>query len=58
VRRTSGTSSLGSGFRGTVDALPEQQRRQLRETVITELMARDVTRLRSDVVFAQATRSD
>jgi ubiquinone/menaquinone biosynthesis C-methylase UbiE len=48
---------LGSGFRGTVDALQEGQRVELRGRVITELTARDVTRLRNDVVFASATRA-
>jgi SAM-dependent methyltransferase len=47
---------LGSGYRATVDALGEGQRERLRERVIGELRSRGVTRLRNDVVFANAVR--
>jgi hypothetical protein len=47
---------LGSGFRGTVDALGEEQRETLRKQVVDELSLREVRRLRSDVVFATAER--
>jgi ubiquinone/menaquinone biosynthesis C-methylase UbiE len=47
---------LGSGYRGTVDALAVEQREQLRERVVGELRSRGVTRVRSDVVFASAVR--
>jgi ubiquinone/menaquinone biosynthesis C-methylase UbiE len=48
---------LGSGFRGTVEALNEEQRTTVREEVLGELRSRGVTRLRNDVVFATAAKS-
>ena len=48
---------LGSGFRGTVDALREEQRARLRDNVLGELIAAGVRMLRNDVVFARATRA-
>ena len=48
---------LGSGYRGTVDALDEEQRQRLRERVLAELRSRGVTSLQNDVVFGRATRS-
>jgi ubiquinone/menaquinone biosynthesis C-methylase UbiE len=47
---------LGSGFRGTVDALDPIMRETLREQVIGELRSRGGTRLRSDVVFSRAVK--
>jgi len=47
---------LGSGLRATVDALPEDRRKLLRELVIRELRSRGITRLTNDVVFATAVR--
>jgi ubiquinone/menaquinone biosynthesis C-methylase UbiE len=47
---------LGSGYRATVDALRPEQRDQLRENLLAELRERDVTVLRTDVVFGTATR--
>jgi hypothetical protein len=47
---------LGSGFRGTVDALTAPQRRELRERVVGELRARGVTAVGNDVVFATAVK--
>jgi hypothetical protein len=47
---------LGSGYRGTVDALGAGQREQLRKRVAGELSSRGVTRLRSDVVFVRAIK--
>jgi ubiquinone/menaquinone biosynthesis C-methylase UbiE len=47
---------LGSGFRGTVDALGDEQRQRLRERVVGELRLRGVTRLRNDVVFGSAVK--
>jgi ubiquinone/menaquinone biosynthesis C-methylase UbiE len=47
---------LGSGYRATVDALSPDQREQLRESVLAELRAGQVTVLRTDVVFGTATR--
>jgi ubiquinone/menaquinone biosynthesis C-methylase UbiE len=47
---------LGSGYRATVDALDHEQRARLRESVVGDLRARGVTRLRNDVVFGTAVR--
>jgi len=47
---------LGSGYRATVEALGDEQRRALRERVIGELRARGITRLRNDVVFGRAVK--
>src|SRR5260370_36518160 len=46
---------LGSGYWATVDALGQQQRNQLRDRLLGELRARNVTELRTDVVFASAS---
>ena len=45
---------LGSGYRGTVDALGDEQRQWLRERVVGALRSRGITRLRNDVVFGSA----
>src|SRR6516162_8830858 len=45
---------LGSGYRATVDALGPQQRDRLHARLLGELWARDVTALRTDVVFGTA----
>jgi ubiquinone/menaquinone biosynthesis C-methylase UbiE len=47
---------LGSGYRGTVEALGDEPRQRLRERVVGELGSRGVTRLRNDVVFATAVK--
>jgi len=47
---------LGSGYRATVDALSPDQREQLRKSVLAELRLREVTVLRTDVVFGTASR--
>ena len=47
---------LGSGYRATVDALGHEQRKRLRDRVIGELRARNVTGLRNDVVSGSATK--
>jgi hypothetical protein len=47
---------LGSGYRGTVDALRPDQRDQLREQLLGELRSAGVTTLRTDVVFGTAER--
>jgi hypothetical protein len=47
---------LGSGYRATVDALGAEQRSSLREAVIASLRERSVTSIRTDVVFATATK--
>jgi ubiquinone/menaquinone biosynthesis C-methylase UbiE len=47
---------LGSGYRGTVEALGDEPTQRLRERVVGELGSRGVTRLRNDVVFATAVK--
>lgn len=47
---------LGSGFRATVDALSADQRDQVRANLLAELRSREVTVVRTDVVFGTATR--
>jgi hypothetical protein len=47
---------LGSGYRSTVDAFSEHDRECLRERVVDELAARQVTELRNDVVFGTAVK--
>jgi SAM-dependent methyltransferase len=47
---------LGSGYRATVDALTSPQRDRLREGLLDELRGREVTALRTDVVYGTATR--
>jgi SAM-dependent methyltransferase len=47
---------LGSGYRATVDALGAEHRSSLREAVICVLRERGVTNIRTDVVFATATK--
>jgi ubiquinone/menaquinone biosynthesis C-methylase UbiE len=48
---------LGSGYRATVDALRPDQRDHLRESILAELRARDVTVLQTDVVYGTAIKS-
>ena len=47
---------LGSGYRATVDALSPEQRDRVRESVLAELRSRQITSLRTDVVFGTAAR--
>ena len=47
---------LGSGYRATVDALSQDQRDLLRDRVLGALRSRQVTALRTDVVFGTAVR--
>ena len=47
---------LGSGYRATIDALGPHQRDRVRERLLSELRTRNVTALRTDVVFGTATR--
>lgn len=47
---------LGSGYRGTVDALRPDQRDQLREQLLGRLRSAGITTLRTDVVFGTAER--
>ena len=48
--------SFGSGYRATVDALSPAQRDLVRERLLAELRERQVTTLRTDVVFGTAER--
>src|SRR6516225_1264668 len=45
---------LGTGYRGTVDALSPEQRESARERLLAGLRAAGVTALRTDVVFGTA----
>jgi hypothetical protein len=47
---------LGSGYRATIDALSPGQRDQLRQRLLRELRSRDITTVRTDVIFATARR--
>jgi ubiquinone/menaquinone biosynthesis C-methylase UbiE len=47
---------LGTGYRGTVDALSREQRDSVRERLLAGLRAAGVTTLRTDVVFGIAER--
>ncbi len=47
---------LGTGYRATVDALTPLQLGLLRERLLSELDARQVTTLRTDVIFGTARR--
>ena len=47
---------LGSGYRATVDALSPEQRDRVRGSVLAELRSREITSLRTDVVFGTAAR--
>ena len=47
---------LGSGYRATVDALSPEQRDRVRESLLAELQSREISSLRTDVVFGTAAR--
>jgi SAM-dependent methyltransferase len=47
---------LGSGYRATVDALGPEQRDRVRESLLADLRSRQITWLRTDVVFGTAAR--
>ena len=47
---------LGSGYRATVDALSPDQCDRVRDSLLAELRSREITALRTDVVFGIATR--
>jgi ubiquinone/menaquinone biosynthesis C-methylase UbiE len=47
---------LGSGYRATIDALSQDQRSQVRRRLLSELRSRDLTTIRTDVVFGTANR--
>jgi hypothetical protein len=45
---------LGSGYRATIEALTSEQREEVRERTLSALRSRQVTELRTDVVFGTA----
>ena len=47
---------LGTGYRGTVDALSQEERDSVQDRLLAELRAAGVTALRTDVVFGTAER--
>ncbi|MGN6792530.1 MAG: class I SAM-dependent methyltransferase [Streptosporangiaceae bacterium] len=47
---------LGTGYRATIDALSADQQDLLREQVVTDLAARGIVTIRTDVVYGTATR--
>lgn len=47
---------LGTGYRGTVEALSPEQRNSVRQRLLAGLRAAGVTTLRIDVVFGTAER--
>lgn len=48
--------ALGSGYRATIEALSADQRHALRERLLGRLRSRELTSLRTDVVFGIATK--
>jgi ubiquinone/menaquinone biosynthesis C-methylase UbiE len=49
--------ALGTGYRATIDALSGDQRELLRDRVLGQLRAQQVTTLQTDVVFGTAVRA-
>ena len=47
---------LGTGYRGTIDALATDEREVVRQAVLAGVRERAITRLRTDVVFGTARR--
>ena len=47
---------LGSGYRATIDALSPEQRDRVRQGLLGKLSPRNITTLRTDVIFGTATR--
>jgi hypothetical protein len=47
---------LGSGYRATVDALRPEQRGRVRDSLLAGLRSREISVLRTDVVFGTAAR--
>jgi hypothetical protein len=47
---------LGSGYRGTIDALRPEQSKAVRDQVLGILSSRAIRTLRTDVVFGTATK--
>jgi ubiquinone/menaquinone biosynthesis C-methylase UbiE len=47
---------LGTGYRATIDALSHEQRAQVHRRLLSELRSRNLTTIRTDVVFGTASR--
>jgi ubiquinone/menaquinone biosynthesis C-methylase UbiE len=47
---------LGSGYRATIDALSQDQRDRVQGRLLDELRSRDITTVRTDVIFGTAGR--
>ena len=47
---------LGSGYRATIDALSRNQRDQVRQRLLAQLRSRNITAMRTDVIFGTAKR--
>ena len=47
---------LGSGYRATIDALSRNQRDQVRQRLLAQLRSRNITAVRTDVIFGTAKR--
>ena len=49
---------LGSGYRATIDALSRDQRDQVRQRLLGQLRSRNITAVRTDVIFGTAKRPE
>ena len=47
---------LGTGYRATINALSQEQRTQVHQRLLSELRSRNLTNVRTDVVFGTASR--
>jgi SAM-dependent methyltransferase len=47
---------LGTGYRATIDALSQKQRAKVHRRLLSELRSRNLTTIRTDVVFGTARR--
>jgi ubiquinone/menaquinone biosynthesis C-methylase UbiE len=49
---------LGTGYRATIDALSHEQRTQVHQRLLSELRSRNLTAIRTNVVFGTASRPE
>jgi hypothetical protein len=49
---------LGSGYRATIDPLSHDQRERVRQRLLSQLRSRNITTVRTDVIFGMAQRAD
>jgi len=49
---------LGSGYRATIDALSQEQRDRVHQRLLSKLQPRNITALRTDVIFETAKRRE